>query len=167
MIRPATVKDRDQIRALHLASWQDSYGAELPPAYLRDELPREMAAKWAARRFAEPELTLVVEREGRIAGFVCALTDRRPPLIDNLHVRPDLRGHGIGAHLLRVVRDVLWVEGYDRAYLTVLESNPRALAFYLAQGGRDGGTVEDTLVGHPVRARRIDFTLGTGSNPSR
>lgn len=167
MIRPATAQDRDQICALHLASWQDSYEAELSPAYLRDELPREMAAKWAARRFEEPELTLVVEREGRIAGFVCALMDAKPPLIDNLHVRPDLRGQGLGAHLLRVVRDVLWVEGHDLAYLTVLESNPRALAFYLAQGGRDGGAVADMLVGHPVQARRIDFALGTGSNPSR
>lgn len=160
MIRPANAKDRDAICALHLASWQDSYQAELSEAYLRDELPREMAAKWAARRFEDPEITLVEETGGEIVGFVCALTDRQPPLIDNLHVRPDQRQQGTGAQLLRVVRNVLWVEGYDRAYLTVLESNPRALAFYLANGGRDAGGLEEMLVGHPVKVRRIDFTLG-------
>lgn len=159
MIRAATPADRDAICALHLASWQDSYGAELPAAYLRNDLPKAMAEKWAARRFAHPEVTLVAEGTG-LAGFVCALCDRDPPLIDNLHVRPDLRGQGTGADLLARIRGALAAMGHSHAYLTVLESNPRALAFYLAQGGTDGGPVSDMLVGHPVQARRIDFTLG-------
>ncbi|SFJ11822.1 GNAT family N-acetyltransferase [Jannaschia pohangensis] len=162
-IRLATLADRAEICALHLASWQDSYGAELPPEYLRDILPGAMEAKWAARRFAAPELTLVAEDGGRMTGFVCALTDREPPLIDNLHVRPELRGQGTGAHLLRAIRVALRQAGHGAAYLTVLESNPRALAFYLAQGGLDQGPVDDFLVGHPVKARRIGFDLQTAA----
>lgn len=164
MIRPATGQDRDAICALHLASWQDSYGVELPKAVLRDDLPAYLKGKWARRRLKAPELVLVSEADGRVAGFVCVLTDHTPPLIDNLHVAPDLRGRGIGAALLRAAREVLWIEGHDRAYLTVLQSNPRAVKFYLAQGGQDGGAVDDILVGRPVKAQRIDFVLGEGSN---
>lgn len=159
MIRRATPADRAAIRDLHLASWQDSYGAELSAAYLRDDLPAEMDAKWAARTFAPPELTLVAFTDTELTGFACALTDRAPPLIDNLHVRPDLRGGGTGAKLLAATKVALAEAGFDRAYLTVLQSNPRALAFYLANGGTDEGAVEDMLAGHPVKARRIGFDL--------
>lgn len=161
MIRRATSADRAAIRDLHLASWQDSYGADLSAAYLRDDLPAAMDAKWAARSFAPPELTLVAEELGQITGFACALTDRDPPLIDNLHVRPGLRGGGTGAKLLAAMKETLAGAGFTNAYLTVLQSNPRALAFYLANGGTDEGPVDDTLVGHPVRARRIGFDLQT------
>ncbi|SDZ05864.1 Ribosomal protein S18 acetylase RimI [Jannaschia faecimaris] len=161
MIRLATAADREAICALHLASWQDSYGGELPPAYLRDVLPDAMAKKWATRSFAAPEMTFVAEEEGRLVGFVCALTDRDPPLIDNLHVRPDQRGQGTGGALMSAVKDALAADGFDHAYLTVLESNSRALAFYLARGGRDEGTVDDFLVDQPVKARRIGFDLQT------
>ncbi|CTQ49546.1 GNAT family N-acetyltransferase [Jannaschia donghaensis] len=161
MIRQATPGDREAISALHLASWQDSYGAELTAAYMTDELPAAMRKKWAARTFRAPELIIVAETDGVLQGFVCAIAHEPMPLIDNLHIRPDLRGQGLGTKLLRVVRDALWVEGHDRAYLTVLESNPDALAFYLANGGHDEGAVDDMLVGRPVRARRIGFDLQT------
>lgn len=167
MIRLATALDREAICALHLASWQDSYGAELSAEYLTRTLPKAMTKKWAARRFRAPEMTIVSDRGGLIDGFVCAIAKQPIPLIDNLHVRPGLRSAGTGGHLLRVMLDALWVEGHDSAYLTVLESNVRALAFYLSQGGIDGGAVDDVLVDQPVRARRIDFPLGTGSNRRR
>ncbi|MGB3409201.1 MAG: GNAT family N-acetyltransferase [Jannaschia sp.] len=159
MIRRAVPADRDAICALHLASWQDSYGTELPADYMAQGLPRDMAAKWAARSFAPPEVTLVAEGRGGIAGFACALTDRDPPLIDNLHVRPDLRGSGTGARLMAAIKEALAARGFAHAYLTVLQSNPRAHAFYLANGGVDAGAVDDVMVGRPVKARRIGFDL--------
>ena len=157
MIRAATAADRDAVAALHLGSWRASYGAELDADFLRDGLPGEMAAKWGARSFAWPEVVLVHEGEAGIDGFVCALADRDPPLIDNLHVRPGLTGRGTGAALLRAVREALAERGHPRSYLTVLERNPRALAFYLREGGVDEGTVDDELVGRAVKARRIGF----------
>ena len=161
MIRQAIPADREAIRALHLASWQDAYGTELSADYLTNVLPDVMRRTWAAHTFEPPELILLAETDGVATGFVCAIVRHPMPLIDNLHVHPDRRGHGTGARLLRAIRDALWVEGHDQAYLTVLESNPRALAFYLAHGGRDEGPVDDLLAGHPVRARRIGFDLQT------
>ena len=159
LIRPASPADRDAIAALHAASWQDAYTAELPADFLRDAVPGLLRDKWAARTFAAPELTLVAEAEGALAGFVCALTDRDPPLIDNLHVRPGLRGSGTGARLMAAIRAALAGQGFARATLTVLESNPRARAFYFGQGGTDEGVVRERMVGRPVLARRIGFAL--------
>ncbi|WP_299814366.1 GNAT family N-acetyltransferase [uncultured Jannaschia sp.] len=159
MIRPATPDDRAAIRDLHLASWQSSYGNVLPARYLTEGLPADMNAKWAARSFAPPELVLVDYTDRELTGFACALTDRDPPLIDNLHVRPDLRGGGTGTELLAAIKVALREAGFDRAYLTVLAENDRAHRFYLRHGGVDEGPVDDTLVGHPVAARRIGFRL--------
>ena len=168
-IRLATHADRAAVRDLHLASWRANYGAELPADFLLNRLPAEMEAKWAARGFVWPELTLVVDGRDGLAGFVCALADRDPPLIDNLHVRPGLNSRGVGAALLNAALDGLAERDFGAATLTVLESNPRARAFYLRMGGRDAGTVADELVGRPVTARRIDFDLsGRGARtPAR
>ena len=157
MIRAATGADRDAVRALHLASWQANYRGTLPDDYLRDALPAEVAAKWAARSFEWPEVTLLEEGPDGPAGFVCALADRAVPLVDNLHTRPGLYGRGTGARLLRAVRAALAERGFERCTLTVLESNAAGLRFYLREGGRDEGPEEDMLVGHPVRVRRIGF----------
>ena len=157
MIRAASEADRDAILALHLASWRANYGVELDEAVLRDVLPGWLAEKWAARTLRWPEVALVAEGGDGLDGFVCALADRDPPLIDNLHVRPGLTGRGTGAALLRAVREALAERGHPRSYLTVLERNPRALAFYLREGGVDEGTVDDELVGRAVKARRIGF----------
>ncbi|CUH33787.1 ribosomal-protein-alanine acetyltransferase [Jannaschia seosinensis] len=159
MIRLATPEDRDAITALHLASWQDSYAGILPPEYLRDGLAGDLAAKWAARTFAPPELTLVAFTGKEMTGFVCALTGREPPLIDNLHVRPDLRAGGTGGKLLEAMKVVLREGGFARACLTVLEENAAAHRFYLRHGGVDEGSVADEIVGFPVASRRIGFDL--------
>mgnify|MGYP003658207835 FL=1 len=60
---------------------------------------------------------------------------------------------------MAAMKGALREAGFVRAYLTVLESNPRALAFYLAQGGVDEGPVDDIMVGHVVKARRMGFDL--------
>lgn len=159
MIRRAVPADREAVRALHLLSWQDAYAGVLPPDYLRDGLPAAMRAKWAARTFEAPELTLVALADTELTGFACALRDRDPPLIDNLHVRPDLRGGGTGGKLLAAILLALGEAGHARAFLTVLGENQAAHRFYMAHGGEDEGMVDDMLVGHPVRARRVGFAL--------
>ncbi|MEM7643929.1 MAG: GNAT family N-acetyltransferase [Pseudomonadota bacterium] len=180
MIRPATEADRDAIVALHLVSWQASYGIELPEPVLRDVLPGYLAEKWATRAFRNGQVTLVAEADG-IIGFACALTGRTPasptdepplrtdrlPLIDNLHVHPELRGGGWGGRLLTAMNAALAEAGFDRSTLTVLARNQGARRFYAARGGVDRGEEDDILVGHPVRVRRIVFALDGGSGGLR
>ncbi len=162
IIRPAAPADRKAICALHLASWQANYGAELSAAELHGDLPAEMAAKWQDRRFGWPNLILVADppnAAGAIAGFVCALADRDPPLIDNLHVRQELQSLGIGAALLDASFALLAAKGFRHATLSALESNRRARAFYARMGGRDEGVFEGELMGKTIREHRFCFDL--------
>ena len=157
MIRDAGEADRDALRALHLASWRANYGVALPEAYLREVLPGVMAEKWAAFPLDRSAVTLVADGEDGIGGFVRADVDPVPPLIDNLHTRPGLYGRGIGAALLRAARDRLAARGFARCWLTVLERNPRALAFYRREGGVEEDAYEEDFLGFRVRVRRIGF----------
>lgn len=157
--RHATDADRPAIMALHLASWQATYGIELSLAVLRDTLPGFLSGKWAKRAFGPDQVTLVLEEPEGLVGFVCALTDRPVPLIDNLHVAPSHRGRGFGARLLSAVNAELAARGHTQSELTVLSRNTRAYAFYLAHGGEDEGEEDDDLVGKSVKVRRIGFAL--------
>lgn len=57
-------------------------------------------------------------------------------LIDNLHVRPDLKGKGIGRALLADAMLRAQGAGLTSAYLSVLDGNHRARHFYERLGGR-------------------------------
>jgi ribosomal protein S18 acetylase RimI-like enzyme len=60
----------------------------------------------------------------------------RGAYLDNLHVRHDLKRHGIGARLMaETVRAVARRRPSTGLYLWVLEQNTAAQAFYGAQGG--------------------------------
>ena len=96
-----------------------------------------------------------MEEADGLDGVVRAIAGDAVPLIDDLHARSGRDGRGTGARPLRAARGWLSTMGRPRAYLTVLESNPRARAFFLREGGTDEGRVADRLAGQPARARRI------------
>jgi hypothetical protein len=77
-----------------------NYRNELSRNTLETEVPGELAAKWAERTFHWPELILVAKsgpQAWKFVGFVCALADRKVPLIDNLHVLSEVQSRGMGA----------------------------------------------------------------------
>lgn len=157
-VRQATIKDRDPICAIHLESWQASYRYDVSPDAWKTVFPVEMKRKWAARTFRYPELILVAE-EHQLIGFIFALLDRDTPFIDNLHVRPGLQSRGTGTLLLEAAFTELRLKGYETATLDVLETNQRALDFYVRLGGRDIGQCHGDLFGQKVAERRLEFDL--------
>lgn len=160
MIRDAREADRDAIAALQTASWRDVYAGALPPAFLRDGLAAGMAEKWRGRAFGPPLLVLVEEAgDGALAGFVCCLTDRDPPYVDNLHVDPGLRSRGTGSRLMGACFARLRGLGHDACALTVWDRNARARAFYARLGGTEGAARPADLMGHPVREVPVAFRL--------
>jgi len=88
----------------------------------------------------EARLVLKAVEDGATVGFTCVLRDADPewgPLVDNLHVRPDRKGRGIGALLLRRARE--WSARVARGrpmHLWVIEGNAEACRFYDRQHGR-------------------------------
>jgi GNAT superfamily N-acetyltransferase len=92
-------------------------------------------------RAPDPDRRFVLKAvsEGLIAGFACVLLDAEPEwgaLLDNLHVKPELKRQGIGRQLFEHARR--WVDVTvpgTPLHLTVIEANVDARRFYDRLGG--------------------------------
>jgi ribosomal protein S18 acetylase RimI-like enzyme len=118
--REATADDAEAIARLHADSWKRHYRGAFLDSYLDGDV--------------------VADLHGALAGFAHTILDEDPvwgAFLDNLHVRHDLKRHGIGAGLLaETARAVTSRRPASGLYLWVLEQNTAAQAFYCAQGGR-------------------------------
>jgi GNAT superfamily N-acetyltransferase len=85
---------------------------------------------------------LVAEHEGRLGGFaVWFLTfstwlGRHGIYLEDLFVRPELRGLGYGRELLRELARICVAAGYGRMEWAVLDWNEPAIGFYRALGAQ-------------------------------
>jgi GNAT superfamily N-acetyltransferase len=163
-LRPARTEDADAIAALHAESWRSAYRGLVPDVILGDTLDAERQTAWRDR-FAAPNagrrFTLMAVSGDRLVGFTCVLADADPPhgpLLDNLHVKPGWRGHGIGARLLHESR--IWVREIapgQPMHLWVIEDNAPARAFYDAQRGVPGDRRINLMAGIEVPAVRYTW----------
>jgi ribosomal protein S18 acetylase RimI-like enzyme len=142
-IRPATVRDAALIAAIHAASWRDAYAQILAPEFLSGSIEADRLAVWSERLAHPPAAQLVSvasDASGLVQAFICGYCDADPiwgSLVDNLHVRPEARGQGIGEQVLRdVARQLLARASSAGLHLWVFEANTAGLRFYKRLGGR-------------------------------
>jgi GNAT superfamily N-acetyltransferase len=85
---------------------------------------------------------LVAEVDGVPAGFALffpsfSTWECAPGLyLEDLFVRPELRGRGAGLALFRALADLAAARGYRRMDFSVLDWNTPAIGFYTALGAR-------------------------------
>lgn len=141
-LRDATERDFGALVALHVRSWQDAYRGLVPDMFLDDGLTANRERFWRDKLDQrQPADVILIAEDGQptAAGLVAVLVGRsahdRPAFVDNLHVRPGLRGGGLGRRLMaaavRRVRD----RGLDGLSLEVIAGNTRAVDFYRRLGG--------------------------------
>jgi len=135
------VADGDDVDALvdlwvSLVDGQRPYGAHLFAAANRDRV-REFLANFVATG------SVVVARDARVVGFVMFRIesgayeqDVTRGFVDNVFVRPERRGEGIGSDLLAAAEDALAERGADVAALSVLVDNEAAQRLYERRGYR-------------------------------
>jgi ribosomal protein S18 acetylase RimI-like enzyme len=161
-LRPATAADAPAIAALHTASWQAAYAHILAPDWLANALPADRLRVWSDR-FAAPDpamRVLLAEDADGLAGFVCLLLAADPHWgshVDNLHVRPALKGQGLGRRLLAAAAQSALTEapglGLD---LHVYAANTEARGFYRRLGGLESLAEKETAPdGSQQRYQRI------------
>jgi len=138
--RTATKKDAARIAALHARSWQTAYTNVLSDDYLENRVEKERLDYWTNKiENVDNQWVLLAEEGNELIGFVCMIGDedeKYGSLIDNLHVRPERKGKGLGKQLL--LKGIEWAQGNfpdSGQYLWVYKVNHSAIGFYERMGG--------------------------------
>ena len=154
-IRRATQSDIQDIAAIHIESWKDSYSDVLPAEFLAEKIDRDLELHWSEIEIQNEDIVLVAE-ENSLVGFA-AVWCRPIPFIDNLHVRPSQRSKRIGSALMKEVAKELINKGHKTAYLWVFESNEKAIRFYERLGGAQKEQSMKDVFGCDVLSRKIEW----------
>lgn len=150
-VRAATVADADAMGRIHAAAWKTAYVDVMPRPFLDGLDPTVSADRWRAvlsGEVAPPEGIRVEVLVAEIDGEVVAMTsfgDGRDTGPDDptgelwmLNAHPDAFGTGAAAALDDEVARRLATD-HERAFLWVVDDNPRARRFYERQGWRPDG----------------------------
>lgn len=131
------------IAPLHAASWRVAYRGIFDDAFLDNEADAERLQHWRAR------VPALIQGVGEIflatiagvpAGFLCIeIGPQREwgAYVDNLHMLPHLRGHGVGKLLVAAASEWAIKNGEHQLYLRVFEDNKQARQFYAREGWRE------------------------------
>jgi ribosomal-protein-alanine N-acetyltransferase len=125
-LRPATEDDLPEYIELD----RQAFGA-----------PRPMSLEAAREKLASVSLfqVLVSEADGRLAGFLSLLRwPQATGAVDDIAVRPELQGRGLGEAMMRWALAWFRQEGMRRAWLDVLLDNAPALSLYKKLGFTPG-----------------------------
>ncbi|HEY1828857.1 MAG TPA: GNAT family N-acetyltransferase [Acidimicrobiales bacterium] len=141
VLRSATADDARAIAALHADSWRRHYRGAYSDHFLDNEVEADRLGVWTERLATpDPEAsTIVAAADGTLIGFSHLRFDHHPAwgtLLDNLHVRADLKRGGVGTRLMaESARRVLARPSPGPICLWVLGQNTDGQAFYAARGG--------------------------------
>lgn len=135
----------DDAAELHTLSWKSAYRGIVSDKYLDEDCAADRRAFWTARakEWDPAKIALLIARrdDGLALGMSCAVTEAEPEfgvLLDNLHVRPDLKRGGIGRALIAATGR--WVAARARGsamYLYAYRDNAIAVPFYRRMGGEE------------------------------
>jgi len=139
-LRDYKLSDADAIGALHAKSWFTAYRGILLDSYLDNDLQGERQNYWRSTlpTLTDKDFIIVAEDPSGIVGFAAVMDEPEngyDALLDNLHVRPDLKGNGLGGRLMKAVAEKLQATGRSSFYLWVLKGNVAAEEFYKAKQG--------------------------------
>lgn len=121
VVRPFRREETEQVVAL----WQ-ACGLTRPWNDPRRDIERKLAV--------QPELFLVAEIDGGVAGTAMAGYDGHRGWVYYVAVRPELQGTGIGRLLMHEVESRLLAMGCPKVNVQIREGNEATKAFYARLG---------------------------------
>ena len=162
--REATQADATAVAALHAESWRSHYRGAYRDEYLDGDVGEDRLRVWTERLStpAPNQFVVVAEENDDRIGFACAYggeDETWGSFLDNIHVRTEHQGRGVGAGLVAEV--AAWCHAnYANCglYLWVPEQNRGAQRFYERLGARDrGGEISEPPGGGRIHGRRYGW----------
>ena len=165
-IRAAHLDDAGLLAQVHVDGWRWGYRGVLPDAFLDSLSIEARAERWRAilARGAARERNWIAMDQLGCAGFASTGPGRDAPEgvgeLYAIYVAHRVVGTGLARALLARAVDELRTLGDHRAFLWVLEQNPRARRFYEREGWRaDGSAKSDVIGGALVTELRYSIEL--------
>jgi ribosomal protein S18 acetylase RimI-like enzyme len=161
-IRPIIATDAAVVAAMHTASWRDAYRGILSDEYLANAVVPDRIAVWneLLANVVPSRFGFIAEVDDEPGGFVFLRVAHDPTwgtLVDNLHVLPGLRGHGVGRTLVAAAAEEALIRHPNaRVHLWVFEQNVRARSFYARLGGQE---VERVVAEPPGGGSRAEWRV--------
>jgi GNAT superfamily N-acetyltransferase len=161
-IRRARPADADPLADLFDETWREAYRGIIPGVALERMISQRSPQWWlGATQRVRP--LVVVETAEAVVGYAVYGPARGRLLqasgeIDELYIRPDHQGLGLGRRLFRAVRNDLSDHGLVIAGVWALEENTRARTFYAGLGGIEAARSVDRLAGAVLP--KVGFRFG-------
>jgi ribosomal protein S18 acetylase RimI-like enzyme len=155
IVRDGVQADLSQVADLKVRSWDDTYRPLVGDTLVDQLLDVEEHLSTIQRDLEKHQaFLLVAEKPGKeIVGFALSYLDNAgEPYVESLHVRPGMRGTGIGATLLRATATRWAAAGFGTMSLHVVAANVAARRFYERNGGMVVATIAESWRGTPVPA---------------
>jgi GNAT superfamily N-acetyltransferase len=146
-LRPSTPEDAEAIARVQVRSFQAGFVHIHSPEALRTLEPAPRVPLWRERE------AFVAEDGGGVVGVIQEgpSDEEHVAEIYRLFVAPEWWGTGVAQALLKGACARLKAAGFNEALLWVHADNPRARAFYEAQGWRQHGAEKaEERLGQPV-----------------
>ncbi len=175
--RPATMNDLEDIVAVFLLCWRESYQGVLPQRLVDAMTDKEASDLWTrVLRESEPGDVIVAESaESAESSAATILGVARIAVgtggqgsVHSLYVSPQTQGRGVGSQLLCTACDVLSASRVETAGLWVFQDNAPSIAFYRHHGWLpDGQTRVQEAFGEPeIRlGKTLRATAAKGATP--
>lgn len=158
-LRSARAADSAAVAELHVASWRDAYRGLLPDTFLDGPMAETFARHWqetlAVRR--RPGVVILATAGGDPVGFIATWREGANAHIENLHVKPGMRGAGIGRALIGFAAGRMQSHGCLTADLHCFAGNHAGLRFYRTLGAEIGPEATATAYGQTVAERRCSW----------
>ena len=161
-IRYLTSSDNQSaVSRIYEESWKTAYRGIIPQDYL-DAIPE---GRWVKNLDIPGWYTMVCVEDGTYIGTSSFSKSRFEQYPDSgevisIYLLPSYWKKGHGRNLLRAVLEELKKQGFQDAFLWVLEENSNARQFYENFGFQcTDDYLEDTIGGKPVREVRYVYQL--------
>jgi GNAT superfamily N-acetyltransferase len=152
-VRDATVDDARAIAGINVRGWQTAYRGVVPDTTLDEMSIDELAGRFVESMKDQERTSRVLvatDGSGGVLGYASVGPPREPDHepegageVYAIYVDPTAWGTSVGRELFASAQDALREQGYARAFLWVLDDNPRARRFYEIAGWRwDGARSE-------------------------